>query len=212
MDNSPRDALLRPSDLAEVVDRRRAALAQPGPRDVQVRDILASTDDDLRRIDEMVTSNESLVRPLSSTVLWSVGVLIVAGTFITGGLWLTGGGTVPTVLGIMLVVGGTCSGLISLIHLWSGYFLGIRVHRQDREFRTLVGELLQESLATVNDQVTTAVHTGRPLPSHLSDRVDRLNASCTDTTDHSRAELLADLGTADSLRLQLQVPHSEPHL
>lgn len=109
---------------------------------------LADSTCQLRRIDTMISHNEERSQSPASAVGWSVVVLVLAVLLVGGGLWLfTVSGAVVAqvalrVLGGVLVLGGTVSGTISLVYLWSGVLLHRRASHQDRDFRKAVGALL----------------------------------------------------------------------
>lgn len=148
MDARPRgDGLLRPSDLPEVIAHRRALLHRSR---VSPAELAASTDD-LRRIDMMITANESRAQAPASAVAWTVVVTVVAGLLIFGGFHLITAVTEPriwniakTAGGLLLVLAGSFSGVLCLVYLWAGVALHRQCVRQDRAFRSSVSELLRE--------------------------------------------------------------------
>ena len=153
MDARPRgDGLLRPSDLPEVIAHRRALLH----RSSVSSDELAASTEDLRRIDMMITANESRAQSPASAVAWSVVVVAAAGLLVVGGLSLItatadGAGirNIPGKAGgLLLVLGGSFSGVLCLVYLWAGVVLHRRCIRQDRAFRSAVSEILAETSPT----------------------------------------------------------------
>lgn len=148
MDARPRgDGLLRPSDLPEVIAHRRALLRRSR---VSPAELAASTDD-LRRIDMMITANEDRAQSPASAVAWTVVVTVVAGLLIFGGFHLITAVTEPrignivgTAGGLLLVLGGSFSGVLCLVYLWAGVVLHRQCIRQDLAFRSALSELLTE--------------------------------------------------------------------
>lgn len=148
MDARPRgDGLLRPSDLPEVIAHRRALLRRSR---VSPAELAASTDD-LRRIDMMITANESRAQSPASAVAWTVVVATVAALLIVGGLHLITAVTTPGIGniigaagGLLLVLGGFFSGVLCVVYLWAGVALHRRTLRQDRAFRSAMHELLPD--------------------------------------------------------------------
>lgn len=131
---------VRPSDTPEVVARYRSAIAQRSGEDVAV-DALA----DLWRIDTMITENIDRSRTVRSALVWTLPVVTVAAALFTAGALALGNGVALTVVGLLVIFAGLCSGALALTHLWSGALLHRRALVQDDLFRREVGGLLTES-------------------------------------------------------------------
>lgn len=177
------DGGLRPSDLPRVLAHRRALTA----RQVVSEADLADSTCQLHRIDTMISHNEDRSQSPLSAVIWSLVVVVLAVLLVGGGLWLftVPGGVVAQVVarvfGGILVLGGSVSGTVSLVYLWSGVPLHRRTRRQDRDFRDAVGALLPGS-DTGTD--TVALSRGRLVDLLHETDVDELSGRTRHDTPH----------------------------
>jgi hypothetical protein len=186
---------MRPAHTGEVVSRCRAALETSPTGDTGAAgDAAAATAlEELHTINETIAANQDNARSPASAILWSIPVVAIAAALITTGVLLLGDGVLPTAAAVLLLIAGVCSGLLSLLYLWSGVTLNSRAARQDALFRAEVGSLLADAVSSLRQLPSST-------PPHVASRAGRLIVSCSDASGRSRNELVDDLTTVISVR------------